>query len=245
MTIRGVLGARGQVSGPLATGAGGAALPWWNPDGATPGGGGGTCVGAYRAIDTPGSLWGAGPANYAESLINLANPGTYDLTEGNGAVPWAALTGWGFVTALAKYLIPGIIPNADMSLMSQHSDLVASVVAPTIAAFQNTPARLYLYPEIGTNAVGYGKGGISTVAPRLISGNLCVSGQVGYRNGIPDGAPILSGFIPTNTPYIGATNSQTGLASQFITANIRAIALYTVELTAAQVLARATAMSLL
>lgn len=51
-------------------GGGAPPIPWYLAGGAP------TPVGAYQA---------KGAASYAASLVNLANPGINDLTEGNGA----------------------------------------------------------------------------------------------------------------------------------------------------------------
>lgn len=59
---------------------------WWTNNGAIP-----APVAAYRAVSTPGSVWGSGPTNLSESYVNLANPGTHNLS---GLVNWSALTGW-------------------------------------------------------------------------------------------------------------------------------------------------------
>lgn len=64
----------------FAHGGTAAAANWWEAGGAT-------AVVAYQA---------KGAASYAASLSNLANPGTYDLTEGD-APNWDTTTGWQFV----------------------------------------------------------------------------------------------------------------------------------------------------
>ena len=56
-------------------------LGWWNLDGLiTPA----NCIAAYQP---------KGATSYAASKINLANPGTYDATEGN-VLNWSAANGW-------------------------------------------------------------------------------------------------------------------------------------------------------
>ena len=71
-----------SVRGALATGGN-----WWEASGAT-------AVVAYQA---------KGAGSYAASLVNLANPGTHDLIEGN-APDWDAATGWRFIPANGDYL---------------------------------------------------------------------------------------------------------------------------------------------
>lgn len=219
--------------------------PWWNPDGATPGaGGGGSCVGAYRAIDTPGSIWGSGPANYADSLINLANPGVNNLVEGNGAVPWAALTGWGFVAAAAQYLLTGIFPDSGYSLLIQYSTLdTTSGFSVVCGATSTVPVRRFYVGVSAPNTL-YGHGAILSVVPVHPNGNLGMAGLVAYRDGINDGA--LGAFAPilTNDIWIGCLDNG-GVAAALSTVNIESLAIYNVTLTAPQVLARAQAMAAL
>ena len=55
---------------------------WWNLDGIiTPA----NCLAAYQP---------KGAASYTDSLINLANPGTYDLTELAAPSSWDSINGW-------------------------------------------------------------------------------------------------------------------------------------------------------
>lgn len=56
-----------------------ASAGWWEVSGKT-------CLAAYQP---------KGAASYAASKVNLANPGTYDCTEGD-APSWASATGWTF-----------------------------------------------------------------------------------------------------------------------------------------------------
>jgi hypothetical protein len=71
------------------------------------------CVGAYQAI---------GAASYNASLVNLANPGTYDLTEPLSAVGWNATDGW--VGDGTNYLETGINPYLDWSIIVRVEPLV-------------------------------------------------------------------------------------------------------------------------
>ena len=59
------------------------------------------CVAAYAA---------KAAASLAASYVNLANPGTYNLTT-TSAPSWANATGWSF-NGTANYLNTGIVPNS-------------------------------------------------------------------------------------------------------------------------------------
>lgn len=219
---------------------------WWNPDGATPGYGG-SCVGAYRAIDTVGSPWGPGPADYAASLINLANPGVNNLIEGNGAVPWNAATGWGFVAAALQYFNTGLIPanNQTWSALIQFDNVIPVGANDMLFGLLNDTAtrNFGIRPSRLGASVEYMNNSSGVIAPPLLSGNLCFAGNNAYRNGVADGA--IGGIVAdaiSNPIYIGARALGADLP---ITANIESIAFYNVVLTAPQVLARATAMAAL
>lgn len=56
------------------------------------------CISAYQA---------KGAASYVASKSNLANPGTYDLTDGATYPAWAAGTGWTFTAANNQRLVIG------------------------------------------------------------------------------------------------------------------------------------------
>lgn len=75
------------------------ATPWFLSGGINPA----DCVAAYQAI---------GAESYAASKVNLANPGTYDLTDGV-APSWNAETGWTF-DGLNQYLFAGAYPHSNV-----------------------------------------------------------------------------------------------------------------------------------
>lgn len=74
-----------------------AVTPWYLAGGVAKA----TCLAAYQAI---------GAASLAESYVNLANPGTYNLS-GGVAPTWAAETGWTF-DGSSQYKLTGITPAA-------------------------------------------------------------------------------------------------------------------------------------
>lgn len=222
MTIRGVLAARGQISGPLAVGAGGAAL-WYDPVGAFAAFR--ADIYAWRAINTPGSPWGAGPADYATSLVDENN--SVVLTEGNGAVPWAGLTGWGFVQAAAKYFRSGIVPVADNSSMFiQFTGGVSNGADHCLAGLQDDGGAnriFYLFNSRAADQVLYANGGLLAAASRILTGNMGVAGNRGYRNGIIDVAGIAAwGSATTYQIFIGARNRFLA-PGVYCTANIGAV----------------------
>jgi hypothetical protein len=73
---------------------------WWDLNGTITG-----CVAAYQP---------KGAADYADSKINLANPGTYNVTDGTAYPTWNTATGWTF-NGSTQYLDSGITPENDQS----------------------------------------------------------------------------------------------------------------------------------
>lgn len=212
-----------RVVQPLSSGA--AAAVWYDPNGTFAAAGMLPDIWAWRAIDTPGSPWGAGPANYAASLID-ENLGLA-LVEGNGAVPWGALTGWGFVAAAAQYFNTGLSPTNDQSWSIFVQFLNGVFLGANAALCGAGPAngRIFgLYYSNAANArVTYWNGASQVPAPALLTGNLGVGGNQGYRNGVPDGGAIgaWTGNVAGLTTYIGAINILGPIF--FATANIAAV----------------------
>ena len=210
---------------------------WWDPLNE-----GLPVVGAYRASATVGSPWPLAPANYADTLQDWSGTSP-NLIEGNGAVPWAAATGWGFVAANLQYFWTGLVPPqlSTWSMLCQYNN--ATNVSYLCGQVATTVFDTWFTLE---TRVSYGNGGRVTVAPLLVNGNLAVAGNQGYRNGAPHGAPTgaWNPIAPNGQIAIGGRHTvNLGIIQLHCTANIYAVAIYNGTLTAPQVLAVATAMS--
>jgi hypothetical protein len=210
---------------------------WWDPNNE-----GLPVVGAYRAIATAGSPWPLAPANYAESLANWANPGINDLVEGNGAVPWAANTGWQFNVAAAQYFNTGLVPANDQS-WSMFVQFANNTNQGIVAGCDNGATRIFtIYPNVVAALVRYRNGNFTQAAPQLLTGNLAIVGANGYRNGIFDAGPAAGwGGASALSIWIGGYNPVGGS----FTGNIESVAIYSGTLTGPQVLTVATAMAAL
>lgn len=195
----------------IRSGGGGAAPDWWDPNGV-----GLSCIAAYLA---------KGVANYAASLLDLTGNGN-NLVEGNGAVPWAAGTGWAVVEAAAQYFNTGLVPANDQSwsMFVQFAGLVNF----GLIAGQSSGVNRYFFlrPDRGAGSLVYANGTNLIVAPNLLAGNTGVAGNQGYRNGAIDGGAIGAGAgVSVQNIFIGCYNNG-GIPANFITANIYAVAIY-------------------
>lgn len=181
----------------------------------------GDIVVAYQPKWSAGSIYArADAANQANSLINLANPGTNDAVAVN-APAWTLALGWDFNFAAvypAAY-DTGVVPLTTwgmLAMINQSSDGFFAALL-TGARVAGTDTRFTI--TVSGGGVSYGYGGFATVAPNTISAATCfgVYNSVGYRDGQAVGS-ITTGFSgsPTNTLYVGGVNDgalQGGIAS--------------------------------
>ena len=158
-----------------------AATTWYNPDGATPGGPSGTCLGAWRAL---------GAESFAASLVNQANPGTYDGVSG-GAVTWWKVYGWQIPKNNANaYIHVGLVPVVGGTFICRFSGAPTFNVCCLGGCYDvSTGDGMWLWSNLfGAGTHHFANGHIdswSGVAPPLASGTMAVSGQKGYINGVP------------------------------------------------------------
>lgn len=203
----------------LLLGQEGAAVPWWLSAGLAP-------VGAYAA---------KGAASLAASYVNLANPGTHDLTVGV-APTWDAVNGWNF-TSGSQYLDTSIVPDNDqtMTMMVMFSNGSITGGSRGLAgAFHASNRYFGLYSNVANVDAGYINGQLMRVNPYIQSGNLALAGNKGYRNGIED-LGIISAFggAMTRSIWIGGVNNGT-LADGYV-GNIQALAIWDSVLTPYQI----------
>jgi len=211
------------------------APPWWDPNNE-----GLAVIGAYRAINSVGTPWASGPADYASSKINQANPGTYDLVEGNGALPWAAATGWTFVAAAAQYFNTGYTPAAwTDSFLSQFSNVTNDVL---IWGFTDGAGFYWGCAPRTFHSVRYYHGGPLIIAPWAATTNLGVSDRTAYRSGVAE-IGVIGGGGNRFQVYIGGTNNQNLAMINPAAFRGHAFVMYSTALTAPQMLAVATAMA--
>jgi len=213
---------------------------WWDPNNE-----GLPVVGAYRAIATVGSPWPLAPANYAESLQDWSGTSP-NLIEGNGAVPWAGPTGWGFVAAALQWLDVGTgpgpqgAPAQSWSALIQYANFGSNGDLDIMQTRNNNTSGFGFKPN-RFGSVRYLHGSNLLIAPSLLAGNLGVAGATAYRNGVAEAGVFALWPYFGNNVFIGAANNL-GVGIKFVDADVYAVALYSSVLTAPQVLAVATAM---
>lgn len=201
-----------------------ALVPWWLSGGI----GAANCLVAY----TP-----KGAASQAASYDNNAAPGngladgTYDAALVGAAPAWASTTGWTWTAyGAVRGINCGALAAVGMTVIARFSDAGGGTY-PWL--FWESTSTFYVQPMANWSFVTYRSGNVVSVAPGLDSGTLAIAGTKGYRNGVAE-ATLNGALTPGNPINIGVKSIDS--------IRIYAIAIYTVPLTATQVLAVHTAM---
>ena len=207
---------------------------WWLAGGISAS----NCVAAYQP---------KGAADYAASKVNLANPGTYNATEGN-APDWDTSYGWSFVKANSDYLNTGYSGIGGMSLIVRFSDYNYALSTHQ-AFFIGCKAYTTAWEGMGICTHQYGENyylfehanNYSTdYKPGTNTGVIALCNKTGYWNGSAVKTISSSGAVS------GAVRIAKGYEpTQFVTTKIQAAAIYSVTLTESQVAALSTAMAAL
>jgi len=195
---------------------------WWTAGGAT------GVLAAYQP---------QGATDLANSLVNKANPGTYDATA--GVLPtWSSMVGWQF--SGSQWLNSNVNLSNSYTVIVKFSNYISGYAFGT---FQLSPSTYVM--ELTPSGVTYRNSGTAyTVFPPMTSGTLSMDRTTGYRNGFQElvhSQSLSSASIPF---YIGARNnggSMQGPAS----GRIQALAVYANALTSAQVDAVSSAMTMI
>lgn len=196
--------------------ASGVSLNWWEAGGAS------GCVGAYLA---------KGAASYAAAKVNLANPGTYDLTEFGS--PSFGAGGITFTMAADKFLT-GITPAANWSGFIQVTNVVVTSEKHFGYGIGGMPSfGVYIRYSDGNT---YYSNGLEAAVPSLgvTGGNFGIAGDKAYRNGADEGITLGSWTGSAGNIFIGTAPY-----------TLVALSIYNTVLTAPQALAVATAMAAL
>ena len=208
------------------TRGGAAAAGWWLSGGISAA----NCIAAYQP---------KGAASYAASKVNLANPGTYDATEGV-APSWNGSDGW--IGNGSAYLDTGYASPSGASVIVRYSNAALNTKAPC-GAYDAANKRFYFVDTVGGvfgfryGALSYNTGAATSAAILAMTPTgLYVNGSLAYSH-----STTFTQFASTN--YILADN-QTGAAANIFTGNLYAVAWYDIDI-AAYISALTTAMAAL
>lgn len=177
-----------------------------------------------------------GAADYAASKVNLANPGTYNATDGAAFPTWDAVNGWIF-NGSTQYLTTGYIPAAGQtkSLIARLSDAVTSNF-PLIGTQANANKFGVMANSAWQGGRTYGNGSPTvTVLGQLTGGVFAVAGNQGYLNGVPEGGVITAHAGVLIAIRVGHDFSSG--ADGWYQGYLQALAVYDITLSAEQVLA--------
>lgn len=202
------------------------------------------CIAAYRAVDTVGSPWGAGPANLAASYVNLNAPGVNDAAPGV-APTWSAAAGWTF-NGTTQYL-QTVTPADGYTIIMKFSGHNSLVGADTAVGMFNSAGGgnaafliQFSFPSLGV--VSYsGSNGVSVIrVPNMASGSYAIANKKLYRNGVHDGADVPAGaMILPLILYVGALN-ENGAPVQYWEGGVQALHVCNISLDAFQIAALGT-----
>jgi hypothetical protein len=211
-------------------------LSWWLAGGINPA----NCIAAYQP---------EGAVDYTASKVNLANPGTYNATEGT-APDWDAVNGWKF-DGSANYLTTGLTPSSQSwSYIIKFSDCSETThglaYSRIFGAETGSNPRVFMipYPE-AVNDRYYCNGGARDTGDAVTEGVMAIAGTNGYYNGVSDSISLAawSGAL-SQSIYIGCTNDD-GSATRWAAVYIQAFSIYNTVITAGQVAAITNAMNAL
>ncbi|MEI6462091.1 MAG: LamG-like jellyroll fold domain-containing protein [bacterium] len=186
-----------------------------------------------------------GVSSQANSYVNLANPGTYDLTAGV-APAWASNTGWTF-NGTSQYLKNGLTLASNYTVIYQFvSGSQGSSYRQAFGYYTSGTDQYILSPTHQTGGNQHlfaaGSGGY-TASPALSSGVIAAAGTQFYLNGAAEGSAITPGGTVGTEGYIGAVRGVGGFSVNNWTGSIGAFVIYNTTLTAQQVAAVSAAMN--
>lgn len=202
-----------------------AAASWWLSGGISAA----NCIAAYAA---------KGAASYAESKINLANPGTYNLTDGVAYPTWDAVNGWNF-TSVTTRILNSTIPFADGWSIIVRGHAVGSGGGSYGRFCSNEPAAacMLIIPWDGVAGLNVKYNSTVLTANELNSdGTIGITKGAVYRNGLLEGNP--TGAINTSSLVFGNLPTLTRQLNGYI----KGAAVYNITLDATQFLTLHTAM---
>lgn len=155
------------ATSPVSASAGG----WWVVPGRT-------CVGAYAAKDA---------VSYAASKINLANPGTVDLTDNSSYPTWDAANGW--ASDSTQTLVCNVSAGIGWTHIVRFSNCTSGNFYAIVSGSDGWKS-VQLVPRAGLNLHGYIHGSNSGYdgAGYISSGVMAIAGNSAYLDGALEGS---------------------------------------------------------
>ena len=188
-----------------------------------------------------------GAASAAASYVNLANPGTYDLSNGTAYPAFNTATGWTFDGDSSQYLLIGagtgpVLSGAVSYLVRVNMNRSASniPILGTVDSLANFNTRILATTQLHTirmqtTAIGTGATAIST--EKVIGATYTAAGAfIMYLNGASDGTGTNNQTITGDTDAIGR------FSTTYAFGVISALGVWESVLTPAEVARRSTAM---
>lgn len=199
------------------------AIPWWLTGGIPAA----NCIAAYQA---------KGAASYAASKINLANPGTYNATDGVAYPTWNTSTGWSFVAASLQYLITGVAPASGWSAIIRIANYTKTNGVFAFGGYNTTDSQgMAINPSrADSRPVFYNGGGETPASGGLTAGVFAVAGQYGYINGSSVTGALAAWITTISNICIGCYYRE-GVGAQTstcITGGVIAFAIYNTNIAA-------------
>ena len=212
---------------------------WWDLNGTIA-----SCVAAYQP---------KGAASYAASKTNLANPGTYDATDGAAYPTFNTSTGWSF-NGSSQYLKTNYVPSAGANLsvfaranqLANGANTINTIVGMCAASSPYNGVLLRLYAKDGSYYNRYVNDGVSSLITTQTTGDhvIGVAGREGFLDGTSEATfSDETQAFPAYDLYIGATHYSSTI--QFFYGSIYAVSIYEGVLTTAQISSLTTAMAAL
>lgn len=187
------------------------------------------CVAAYSAV---------GAASQEDSYINLANPGTNDLSVALGSPGWSAATGWSFDGASALTM-GAITLNSEFSIFISVADVSDISTGKYFGDASQVGGRRIKFSKYSTTAsdlrMGVEIGTATAVFPDafVVAGNHVITNTNLYTDGVVKTPSFAANWFSYFDFWIGAAKGD----SARMIGKIKRFAIYNVQLTPQQIVA--------
>lgn len=183
-----------------------------------------------------------GAADFATSLVNIANPGTYDASSTGNDPSWAASTGWDDTAATGKYLNSNLVLDEGWSYVFKFANATSGATR-TGWGYSGPEGSILMSVGNASNSVSLYNTDTSgaSVTQNIFSGAvLAMSPTAAFINGVKVfDITQQSVNFGVKTAFLGCLNSN-GSPANYLRGNFHALAVYNTALTDAQLVAIST-----